>query len=175
MLEYIGISRPCVLSCSVVVWLFVTLWTVACQAPLSMGFSRKNTGVGCHFLLQRIFWLRDGTSVSGVSHIAGRFITIWAIREAQDPISSKSFTLIFVYIIIVLKPKALEHLARPMWSSNPPHPSSLNSSSASPALLCSGGVAHWLPLELAQHALPQGLCICCSPAAGHTCPLHPFT
>ena len=27
-------------------------WTVACQAPLSMGFSRKNTGVGCHFLLQ---------------------------------------------------------------------------------------------------------------------------
>ena len=26
--------------------------TVACQAPLSMGFSRKNTGVGCHFLLQ---------------------------------------------------------------------------------------------------------------------------
>ena len=23
------------------VWLFVTLWTVACQAPLSMGFSRQ--------------------------------------------------------------------------------------------------------------------------------------
>ena len=32
-----------------------TPWTVAHQAPLSMGFSRKNTGVGCHFLLQRIF------------------------------------------------------------------------------------------------------------------------
>ena len=29
--------------------------TVACQAPLSMGFSRKNTGVGCHSLSQRIF------------------------------------------------------------------------------------------------------------------------
>ena len=27
--------------------------TVARQAPLSMGFSRQNTGVGCHFLLQR--------------------------------------------------------------------------------------------------------------------------
>ena len=25
------------------------------QAPLSMGFSSKNTGVGCHFLLQEIF------------------------------------------------------------------------------------------------------------------------
>ena len=29
----------------------VTPWTVACQAPLSMGFSRQETGVGCHFLL----------------------------------------------------------------------------------------------------------------------------
>ena len=26
-----------------------------CQAPLSMGFSSKNTGVGCHFLLQGTF------------------------------------------------------------------------------------------------------------------------
>ena len=33
----------------------VTLWTVARQAPLSMGFPGKNTGVGCHLLLQRVF------------------------------------------------------------------------------------------------------------------------
>ena len=34
----------------------VTPWTVACQAPLSIGFSRREyTGVDCHFLLQRIF------------------------------------------------------------------------------------------------------------------------
>ena len=37
------------------VQLFVTPWTVACQAPLFMGFSGKNTGVGCHFLFQGIF------------------------------------------------------------------------------------------------------------------------
>ena len=37
------------------VWLFVTPWTVASQAPLSMGFSGKNTEVGCHFFLQGIF------------------------------------------------------------------------------------------------------------------------
>ena len=37
------------------VQLFVTPGTVACQAPLSMGSPGKNTGVGCHFLLQRIF------------------------------------------------------------------------------------------------------------------------
>ena len=30
-------------------------WTVACQYPLSMDSSGKNTGVGCHFLLQGIF------------------------------------------------------------------------------------------------------------------------
>ena len=35
--------------------LFVTLWTVARQAPLSMGFSSKNTMVSCHFLLQSLF------------------------------------------------------------------------------------------------------------------------
>ena len=29
--------------------LFSTPWTVACQAPLSMGFSGKNTRVGCRF------------------------------------------------------------------------------------------------------------------------------
>ena len=37
------------------VQLFVTPWTVARQAPLSMDFPGKNTGVGCHFFLQRIF------------------------------------------------------------------------------------------------------------------------
>ena len=35
--------------------LFAATWTVARQAHLSMGFSRQNTGVGCHFLLQGTF------------------------------------------------------------------------------------------------------------------------
>ena len=39
----------------------------------------KNTGVGCHDLLQGIFPTRDGTLVS---LIAGGFFTIWATREA---------------------------------------------------------------------------------------------
>ena len=34
------------------VWLFATPWTVACRALPSIGFSSKNSGVGCHFLLQ---------------------------------------------------------------------------------------------------------------------------
>ena len=42
--------------------LFVTPWTVAHQAPQSMEFSRKSTGVGCHFLLQGIF-LTQGSNL----------------------------------------------------------------------------------------------------------------
>ena len=58
--------RACVLSHFSHVCLFVMLWTIACQASLSMGFSRilennwelQNAGVGCHALLQRIFLTR---------------------------------------------------------------------------------------------------------------------
>ena len=37
------------------VLLFATTWTVADQASPSVGFSRQDTGLGCHFLLQGIF------------------------------------------------------------------------------------------------------------------------
>ena len=33
------------------VQLFLTPWTVACEAPLSMEFPGKSTGMGYHFLL----------------------------------------------------------------------------------------------------------------------------
>ena len=40
----------------------VTPWTVAHQAPLSVGFPSKNTGVGCHFLLQGFFLTQGSNS-----------------------------------------------------------------------------------------------------------------
>ena len=42
-------QRACILGCFNCVWLFVTLWTVARQAPLSMGFSRQEywSGLPC--------------------------------------------------------------------------------------------------------------------------------
>ena len=40
------------------VWLFATPWTLAHQAPRSMGFSRREYGVGCHFLLQGFFLIQ---------------------------------------------------------------------------------------------------------------------
>ena len=41
----------------------------------------KNTGASYHALIQGIFPTQDGTQVS---RIAGRFFTVWAIREAQE-------------------------------------------------------------------------------------------
>ena len=51
------------LSC---IQLFVTLWNVAHQVPCSWDSPGKNTGVGCHFLLQGIF-PTQGSSL-GLSH-----------------------------------------------------------------------------------------------------------
>ena len=54
-------------------------WTVAHQAPLSMGFSGKNTGVGSPALLQGVFQRRHWT---WVFCSADRFFTIWGTQEA---------------------------------------------------------------------------------------------
>ena len=43
------ILRVCVLSCFSHVYLFVTLWTLAYQTPLSMGFSRQQYWSGLPF------------------------------------------------------------------------------------------------------------------------------
>ena len=53
--------HACVLS---LVRLFATPWTSALQAPLFMGFPEKNTGVGCHFLLQVLRLVESKTHVS---------------------------------------------------------------------------------------------------------------
>jgi len=37
----------------------VTLWTAACQAPLSMGFSRQEYWSGLQVLLQGIFLIQE--------------------------------------------------------------------------------------------------------------------
>ena len=61
-----GIYVPCAtLSPFSHVQLFATLWTVACQAPLSMGFFRQEYW-SSHSLLQRIF-LTQGSKL-GLLH-----------------------------------------------------------------------------------------------------------
>ena len=86
------------------VWLLATPWTAAYQAPPSMGFSRqeywsgmllpspgvvlfsckvvsKNTGVGCHYLVQGIF----PTQGSNLCLLHCRWILYdWATKKTSD-------------------------------------------------------------------------------------------
>ena len=72
----------CMLSHFSWVWFFVTPCTVAHQGPLSMGFSSKNTGVGCHFLLQGIFPTQGLNPASYVSYVGSKSLTTCATWEA---------------------------------------------------------------------------------------------
>ena len=63
----------CMLSCFSHVWLFATIWTVACQAPLSMGFSRQE------------YWNRLPC------HLSGIFLTQGLIPHFMSPKSAEGF------------------------------------------------------------------------------------
>ena len=74
--------NPCmqarlVMSC---VWLFVTPWTIAHQASLSLGFCRQEYWSGLPFPSARDLPHSEVELASPA--LAGRFFTIWATREA---------------------------------------------------------------------------------------------
>ena len=66
----------CVLSRFSRVCLFLTLWTEPATLLCPWGSPGKNTGVGCHALLQGIFLTQGLNCVSCSSCIAGGFFTI---------------------------------------------------------------------------------------------------
>ena len=72
----------CTLSHSSRVQLFATLWTVAHQVPLSMGFFMQEYWVDCHDLLQGIFATHEPMSLKSPAW-AGRFFTTNTTWEAQ--------------------------------------------------------------------------------------------
>ena len=76
------IQYPWCCSLCLVVSNSATPWTVACQASLSMGFSRQEhwSGLPCP-PPGGSSQPRGQTQVSG---IAGRFFTIWITREAHE-------------------------------------------------------------------------------------------
>ena len=77
------------------VWLFVTLWTVACQAPLSMEFYRQEYWNGLSFpppCIRESSWLKDGTCISC---IADRFF-------ATEPQTEEAQRGIFVNVVQLL-------------------------------------------------------------------------
>ena len=75
----------CLLSPFSHVQLSVTLWTVGHQAPLTMGLSKQNTGVGCHALLQGVF-LTQGLNPHLLLSLAlaGGFFTTSATWEVSN-------------------------------------------------------------------------------------------
>ena len=86
-------SYLCVLIHFSHVGLFVTPWTVAHQAPLSMGFSRQEYWLGCHALLQGIF-LTQGFGLA--SHVSS------ALQTDSLPLShqgSLNFCLVYYRIL----------------------------------------------------------------------------
>ena len=85
---------------------------IGCSPPGSSvhGILRgKNTGVGCHFLLQGIFPTTDWI---GVSHIAGRFFTIWATGKPRSYVSQ-------LKSLRAEKIKKLKKSHRPQWRLRP--------------------------------------------------------
>ena len=106
---------------------FVTPWTIACQAPLSMEFSRQGYQCGISFSAGS----SQPRDLTQVSHIAGRLFTIWATREAH--ISNEST------INIQLFP--------PSWTSIPTptssHPSRLSQSTSLSSMSQSAN-SYWL-------------------------------
>ena len=63
-------------------WFFVIPWTVACQASLSMEFSRQEYWRGCHLFLQGSSWIMEQTCVSFVSCIGRKILYHHATLEA---------------------------------------------------------------------------------------------
>ena len=75
--------HSCMISCFSCVGLFVTLWTVAHQAPLSMGFYRQKYQSGLPCPPPGIFLTQVPNLHLTSSALAGRFFTTSATWEAQ--------------------------------------------------------------------------------------------
>ena len=80
----------CMLSHFSCVQLFVTLWTMACHAPLSMGFSRQEywSGLSCPPPRDLPDPGIEPTSLMPLA-LAGRLFTTKATRKADGQLASK--------------------------------------------------------------------------------------
>ena len=86
-----GICRKPTCSVTSVMSNCVTLWAVACHAPLSMGFFRQEYWSGFPVPPPGIFWPRDGTQISCTCCIGGGFFPAEPLRKHVE--SSPSLLL----------------------------------------------------------------------------------
>ena len=79
---------------------FATLWTIALQAPLSVGFPRRRYWGGLPFPPSGgSFWPRDQTLVSCIER---QILYHWAIREAHSSVKSKMRTQKVLFKLLLL-------------------------------------------------------------------------
>ena len=81
----------CMLSHFSCVWLFETLWNVACQVPQSMEFSRQECWSGSHSLLQGIF-PTQGSNLCLISILHCRQVLYPSTTWEAKKYSSKKWT-----------------------------------------------------------------------------------
>ena len=96
-LNCITFNMPTLCGCACAfspIWLFATLWTVARQAPLSMGFSRQNYWSGLPFPSPGD--LPDPGIKTGSPALPGGFLTIWVTRKDCD-LEYRVFNAVSVY------------------------------------------------------------------------------
>ena len=80
------------------VWLSMDY--IACQAPLSMGFSRQEYWSGCHFLLQGSFQPRNQTRVSCTSCIGRQILLCHRyLQGSQHILGAQSIFPEWIYIL----------------------------------------------------------------------------
>ena len=79
-----------VLSC---VWLFATPWTIVVRLLCPWSFPGKNTGVGCHFLLQGIFWAQGSSPVSLASPLIDKQILYHCTTWEPQPLQKKFLSI----------------------------------------------------------------------------------
>ena len=110
----IYLVRMCVLSHFSHIQLFVTLWIVACQAPLSMGFSRQEHWSGLHiqqvqadfFHFLFLFWrLISFISFASIFfHFEGcpfiSFMVFFAVQKLLSLIRPHLFIFVLIFITV---------------------------------------------------------------------------
>ena len=95
----VGRAMPSIVYMSVHIWLLATPWTVACQAPLSMGFPRQhywsglpfpppgnlpNRGINLHLLcLLHCRWIRYLMSHPWNPSIVHKTVKSWAVMKGD--------------------------------------------------------------------------------------------
>ena len=128
---------------------------VAHKALLSMKFPRKNTGVGCHFLLQGSSWPRDQTHISCIGR---QVLYHWATSKTLKMFQFSSFQFSRSVMSNSLRPHESQH-ARPPCPSPAPgvHSNSLPSSRwCHPAISSSVGPFSSCPQSLpASESFPM--------------------